>query len=361
MSYSNPSHSATYTLETGTETGITVVESTTTTTEDVYAKTLYVQTGATVIDPTIKNGGQIHASNGGVVSGATIQGNNTARLYGRKGGVISGAVVSGGNLWGFDVPAETASATRPAIIVRDATVYTGELTLRGVNASGANIKIYGGTNYLQNGAYASGVTLSGGTLNMQIQTAQTIVDSGARTIKVDDLHLSDGRVNAYEYATISAAEVTGGTLVVNKGAAVNALDVRGGTVSVSSGGTVRARTGAVLTDLTAVAGAVVNYATNADEEGATFCGANTNIAANVMTFKGKALDVSITNGVVANLGSNGNAYKMGIGNGITADDIGARQRLGFGTLMLAQGLTFKSFFHDYIFIPLGLGITFFSS
>jgi len=320
MPYSNPAQTAVYTLATGTETAITVVESTATTTEDAYAKTLYVQTGATVITPTIKSGGQIHASNGGVVSGATIIGNNTARLYGRRGGVISGAVVSGGNLWGFDVPAETASAGRPAIIVRDATVYTGELTLRGVNASGADIRIYGGVNYLQNGAYASGVTLYGGTLNMQIQTAATIVDSGARTIKVDALRLSGGRVNAYEYATISGAEVTGGTLVVNKGAGVFALDLRGGTVNVLSGGAVRAMTGAVLTNLTAVSGAVVNYATNADAEGATICGANTNIAANVMTFSGKVLDVAITNGVVTNLGNNGNAYKMGVGEGITVDD-----------------------------------------
>ena len=199
---------------------------------------------------------------------------NRCRLDARQGGVISGATVRSGAemvMWGgsaYDVVAEG---------------------------------LYNNANKVH--LYVISRTTDGGLLE------RATVGSGAY------LEIGDGGVGSQITLTGDAsAYVSSGGVLTDINAAA------GGKIIVSSSGVVNVSATNVLNNIKTVAGAQVNFVEHAD--GVMLQGASTNIAASTFYYNGatQALGFKATNGVVTNLGADGNIYRLSVGDDIVVND-----------------------------------------
>ena len=271
-------------------------------------------------------GGKMTISASGYVSGLTIDNSVTAKetvvANGRiddlvmsgtnigasavvlaQNAVLSGAIISG--TYGRSVLVINQGGSANSVDVLNGNIYMyGDGEISNLRQSGGQViarashtvisnadVVSAGTLYLQNGASAYDVTVSnGGTLNVQWVTYGY----------TDNLNPTARRVNV----------LNGGNVSVASGALISADVDNGGVVNVSSGG--------MVSDLNTTAGARINLVV--EKNIGTIQGADTNIAAGTLYFSGTALGASVENGVMKNLGMDGNRYSINVGTGITVED-----------------------------------------
>ena len=126
-----------------------------------------------------------------------------------------------------------------------------------------------------------------------------------------------------EIITIAAGVVSTGLIAGTEASGADAGKIvieEGGTLSggtIREGGALSAVYGAVVSDLTAETGAVVEISDGAKTSGAMLTGANTNIAEGTLYYMGTAITGNVVNGTLSNL--NG-IYRICVGEGITVTD-----------------------------------------
>ncbi|MBP5532241.1 MAG: hypothetical protein J6Y54_09480, partial [Lentisphaeria bacterium] len=209
----------------------------------------------------------LHISSGAVARKITLSG---ALAYASQGGSVNGALVaSGGHLWCFDA-VDKVGTERPIISCTGVTVQAnGDLTVRGVNARGSGIVVSGGSVWIENGASAQDITMSGGNMYISANPGTAMIDSGA-AVSVKDL------------------KVIGGTVVVNSGGKIVNANI--------------------------AAGAIIKF--NKDGGNATLQGDRTNIAEGTLYFGNTAVAGHAANGVLAGLVIENAQFS--IGDGIVA-------------------------------------------
>ena len=174
------------------------------------------------------------ASSGAFIEDADLQ---YGRLAMSQGATVSGATITGGALDLYDAPQEW-HYDRAAMLVNEATVTAGRIFFRGSNASGANIVIANTDkdNYIQNGAYVSGLTIRSG--KMVEHYNNTLVDGDLRPF-VEDVNVSGGNLSI-GWGAAKDVRITGGNIVVygvaDHPTLIEDLAVSGGTVAVVSNG-----------------------------------------------------------------------------------------------------------------------------
>ena len=324
-----------------TMTGGTVNLNNNTTADDltVNAGKLNIAAGATVNGLTVNE----TATSGGisvrgrvndlVMSGATL---TTEALYLYAGGAISGGMLYGkhqinhiymvgGEINDFDVVngniyqlagGEITNLRQSGgqVIARGSgAIVSGAVVIKG---EGQN----GGEFYAQNGASAFAVTAKdGGKIYAYMGTAfahgtdlnPTIFDadiSAGGSGIVEGGGIFDGvRVHEGGSATVGNS----GSMIVRDSA---------WNVTVNNGGVVNLDLNETLINAQTKTGAHVNFVDN--KSAAAIAGADTNIAASTFYYNGATvgLGFTATNGVVRNLGADGNLYRIAIGDGITVED-----------------------------------------
>jgi len=201
-------------------------------------------------DVTIQQG-TFRVYSGGELRGLSQNG-GLLRLY--AGGYVSGGDIGDGSVYLFDGADMTGVDDRDRIIAEDFRVSSGMLFLRGTNVSGSDITIYGGIAYVQNGAIADGVNVSGGAVSAYLQTNPGCVDnnvSGA-TVKnavltageifiggggaAENVTVEGGRFNIDDYSPsiISGVTVTGGTMSLGMGHVTDLDVVAGGELTLGN-------------------------------------------------------------------------------------------------------------------------------
>ena len=309
-----------------------------------------------LIEGVVQSGGYLHVATDGEMRGVVMSNMADSNVIGQGKltdftllkGIVSGAsmaVLSGGIIDGGEVRLRDVNGgakledvtilTKSAIVdqvgnlVSNARVSGGILYVQ-YGASGSDIDLYTGAKlHINQNASGANIRISGGTLVLNEASAQ----SGGSTT---DVTMYDGEIKVQYGATISDVAVSGGKLTVNAGTTANAvtigedgsatvagtLDVADSAwnVTVNNGGTVNVASGMTVVDIKTNAGAHVDVVR--DENRATIAGDKTNIAASTFFYAGSAnaLGMSVVNGVVKNLGADGNYYRLAFGSGITIED-----------------------------------------
>ncbi|MBP5531848.1 MAG: hypothetical protein J6Y54_07470, partial [Lentisphaeria bacterium] len=276
-----------------------------------------------------------------IASGGRINGKDKVGIMDLTGGAkFNEAYVSGGSVF-LSANAEITNVelTGGAVILRGEETYV----------SGATV--LGGTLHIQNGGKGDDITIAGGALSV---TDTNMTNPAGKTEIVNDVTMTAGTITVSSGGTINRLAAEGGTINVNSAGVVNTVDVAGGklmvfgngtandvtvgengsaivsgtlnvatsawNVQVNNGGVVSLDANETLGNAKTVAGAHVNYKEN--KSGATIKGAETNIAASTFYYNGATVanGFSVENGVVRDLGADGNVYRIGIGDGITVED-----------------------------------------
>ncbi|MBP5530654.1 MAG: hypothetical protein J6Y54_01305, partial [Lentisphaeria bacterium] len=335
--------------------------------------------GNTVTDLIVLSGGSLYTGNNFKVynavvsSGATWSKTNTAQVGGRntdiKQGVVYGLVdlgvdfyISGGVASNLDLTSRTVGGQsynqlhlfevtvsggfvndKTRLVVSstdsadDAEVY--DLTVRtGGSASFqagllvSNLKVetntsvgFGDNVKCIDLDIADGATVNFGTYkNINLGGSKTVIAAGVVTNNVlgadfaaatgigTDLEVANTyNVNILDGFTVSSGNVlAGGTLAISNGGVASAT-------TVQTDGALNVLAGATVSDLVVSTGARVDFVRDA-----LFTGADTNVAASTFYYDGAAdaLGFSIQDGVVKDLGSDGNAYRIRLGDGLVVSD-----------------------------------------
>jgi len=336
--------------------------------------------GNTVTDLTVLSGGTLYTGNNfrlynAVLStGATWSKTNAALVGGRSTdigrGVNFGLVklgddfyVSGGVVRNLDLTSKTVGGaaynqlhllevtvsggfvnenTRLVVSstdsaddaeVYDLTVRTGGSASFQAGLLVSNLKVETGTSIGLGGDgvkcidldIAAGATVNfGSNKNINLGGAQTTIASGVVTNSIlgadfaadtgvgTDLEVANTyNVNILDGFTVLSGNVSaGGTLNLSSGGGASAT-------TIQSDGALNVLAGATVSDLVAATGARVDFVRDA-----LFTGADTNVAASTFYYDGAAdaLGFSIQDGVVKDLGSDGNAYRIRLGDGLVVSD-----------------------------------------
>ncbi|MBP5532319.1 MAG: hypothetical protein J6Y54_09885, partial [Lentisphaeria bacterium] len=305
---------------------------------------------------TISSGGILYVSNGGVASDVTVLSFGSASIAG--GGTISGAVLR-------DDYFNTSGNPHTAIymtngLVNDVDVIRGNIhaagtgTVTNLRQSGAQVIMRGantfvsgavvtgkregrttdhelGRLYFQDDAVGSDITVgSGGMIYAYRFTGNDFANQRATDIDINkggsavaskggsfyDIRIHDGGM-----MTVASAGYASGVTVDNNATVYVSSGAQISDLAVANGGVIHALEDAAITDLHANTGATVDYANGLKTSGAMIRGDKTNVAAGTLVYQGKQLDATITDGVMTNLGNNGNNYRMRVGEGITVQNV----------------------------------------
>ena len=169
--------------------------------------------GASATDVTVNAGGDLSACISGKITNATVNG---GQLCAVTTGTIESAVVYGGYL--------QASQTNGSALLKSATAAGGTVIVRSATNRATDLRVEAGEAYIQSGASADKLTVTGGTLY----------------VLYDDTSATDATVTGGLYrvdfnAKASGARQIGGTVSVGTGAELTDLTVSGGSVVVNSG------------------------------------------------------------------------------------------------------------------------------
>ena len=325
---------------------------------------IYVYNTAVLEDVTVTSGA-IYLPDGGILRNLTQYGAGVPVMRGEH------AYCSGATIYGGSLDFQNGGKGQD-VVMHDGTTlnvmdngYGWNLT-NGIHGSGAKVSgldMIGGLANVRAGGALEDVRISGGSVRLTSSTegsgfhsayiSGATMTGGALTLNAKtsgyDVRIAGGA--AYVAGAISGATMTAGTLNVNNGGAVSALTADGGTLNVSTGatgadvtvgengsavvagtmnvktsawnvqidngGTLIAVEGDTLNNISALAGATVDYANGLKTSGAMLRGDQTNIAANTLKYQGNALDATVADGVMTDLGKNGNNYRLRVGEGIT--------------------------------------------
>ncbi|MBP5530851.1 MAG: hypothetical protein J6Y54_02320, partial [Lentisphaeria bacterium] len=297
--------------------------------------TLVLRTGAFASDTTI-NGGTLNINGGdvaGTASGAVLL---AGAVSVGAGATLSGAIVRGGAFYAYGIASD--------VTISNGGVFSAYKIGDGTTAAGQKIIVSeGGNAYAQtSGAMMSDVTVySGGTVTLWQASVNGADIAGSAVLwgggKLNDAVVRDGaNIAVNNLAVASNINVVGGVVDVKVGGTANDVTIGEGgaatvagtlnvktsawNVTVSNGGTVNVASGMTVVDIKTNAGAHVDVVR--DENRATIAGDKTNIAASTFFYAGSAnaLGMSVVNGVVKNLGADGNYYRLAFGSGITIED-----------------------------------------
>ena len=220
---------------------------------------LYIKDGGKSLNTTINSGGStLLCDNVSVINESAILGNR--------------GICSGNNL----------------------TISSGGFALyRGSNISGSNVIVSeGGSLRIQNGATVNSLTINSNGSVLIEKTESAYIDN--------------------QYSPIVSNLIINQSAIVNIGS--NAIL---NNVSMGSGTLIEPIESASITNLNIVVGAKCDL--NSGDEvtsGAKINGSNTNAPEGTLYYQGKPLDCTISNGIVTNLGENGNYYRIQFGSNI---------------------------------------------
>ena len=314
-------------------TTLDAISGTTVSNATVNYGTLVLRTGAFASDTTV-NGGVLNVSGGdATASGAVLL---AGAVSVGAGASLSGAIVRGGAFYAYGIASD--------VTISNGGVFSAYKNGDGTTAAGRKIVVSsGGKAYAQaSNAMMSDVTVySGGTVTLWQATVSGADIAGSAILwgggKLNDAVVRDGaNIAVNNLAVASNINVVGGVVDVKAGGTANDVTIGEGgaatvagtlnvktsawNVTVSNGGTVNVASGMTVVDIKTNAGAHVDVVR--DENRATIAGDKTNIAASTFFYAGSAnaLGMSVVNGVVKNLGADGNYYRLAFGSGITIED-----------------------------------------
>ena len=233
--------------------------------------TVNISSGGVVSGGEFAYGAYFNVSSGGLLTGATLSGavSGAFTQMVRSGGTVENCYITKNVVHFFDGAAAVVDPDRAVMYCRSNTAESGgTMFLRGVNVRAEDLKILsGGLLFLQNGAQAENVTVSGGRITMERNSGSGCVDSGARAsianvdIKsggtmmivdavADRVDITSGWVSAGSSATLTNFRIySGGSLTVTNNPLAEVDVYSGGRISgnntagtfenirVSSGGT----------------------------------------------------------------------------------------------------------------------------
>ena len=339
-------------------------------------------------DVTLSSGGILYVSNGGFASNVTVLSNGSAVISG--GGTISGAVLNDTVLSNGSNPHTAIYISNCAGLVNDVDVIRGNIyaqgtgTVTNLRQSGAQVIMRGadtyvsgavvtgkrdgrttdhelGRLYFQDDAVGSDITVGSGGMIYAYRFTGASAFNDQRAIDIDIIAGGSAVVSTYgKFYDIRIHD--GGRMTVgNNGYASGVTMDEGASAFVTSGGSMdtgitsvwnlyvssaaklNAASGAQLVNLKTYAGAHVDVVR--DENFATIQGSQTNIVASTLYYAGSAnaLGASVVNGVVKNLGADGNYYRLAFGDGITVENgkvLGDWRLSAFGGAVISGGSTF---------------------
>jgi autotransporter passenger strand-loop-strand repeat protein len=239
--------------------------------------------------PTVKGKKLAISGAAMIASGGRINGSSNVGIMDLTGGAtFNEAYVSGGSVFLSGLATITnVEQTGGAVILRGEESYV----------SGATV--LGGTLHIQNGGKGDDITIAGGSLSI---TDTKMTNPAGSSEIVNDVTM------------------TAGSITIGSGGTVNNLNATGGRINVSSAAVLNVEATNVLNNINTYAGARVNFVEHAT--GVMLQGSNTNIAASTFYYAGaaQALGFTVTNGVVENLGADGRAYRLSVGDEIVVND-----------------------------------------
>ena len=269
-----------------------------------YLENLVLISGISAMSPLVGNGGTLTLRNDGVAIGALVSG---GILNVNGGGVASNAVVSGGGI----VNVNDNGLGSDALVVAD-----GRLNLNdGGVAKGVNIS--GGSVYAYDGGTLDGGSISGGLLRIY---------AGAQ---VGGVTMNTGNVYILDNAAARNMAQTNGRTYISGGATAYSMNMGGGFNYAAAGAT--------LVNYTATGG---NTYFSDSEDTPFLVGGDTNINTKRLRYypnSNTGLSLRVTNGVVYDLGTDGNLFRLGVGDDIlvSGGSVGNDCRLSaFGNAVL---------------------------
>ena len=271
-------------------------------------------------------GGKMTISASGYVSGLTIDNAVTAKETVVANGRIDNLVMSGANIGASAVVLAQNAVLSGAVL---SGTYGRSILVVNQGGSANDVDVLNGNIYMYGDGEISNLRQSGGQV---IARASHTVIRNAEVASTGALYVQNG-ASAYDVTVSNGGNLTvhwvtygftdnlnptaqrvnvlnGGNVSVASGTLISANIDNGGVVNVSSGG--------MVSDLNTAAGARINLVV--EKNIGTIQGGNTNIAAGTLYFSGTALGASVENGVLKNLGMDGNRYSINVGTGITVED-----------------------------------------
>ncbi|MBP5532122.1 MAG: hypothetical protein J6Y54_08880, partial [Lentisphaeria bacterium] len=305
----------------------------------ITAGAITVGSGGT-INRLAATGGTINVSSAGTLNSVTVGNKATLNV---SGGTANSTTV---NLQGgmYVYSGGTANSTTVNAM--------GGMHVSGGVANSTIVNSYGNMHVRSGGTVNEATVNSSGTLYVSsgVANSTTVNSRGNMNISsggvANAITVNSGNLYVFESGVANSTTANGGNLYLFSGGTINGLTATSGTVNVFSGGTINnAAVTNTLNDLQVFEGATVNYKENKGV--ALLQGSNTNIAASTFHYNGaaEANGFSVENGVVKNLGEDGKAYRLTVGDGIVVENatINSGWRISaVATAVVSGGLAYGS-------------------
>ena len=281
-----------------------------------------VGAGAAVNDLQL-DGGYFNASSGADIRGLIV---SSGRFWASNGGYVSGVDVISDRFYLYDNVALT-DVERATIVGSDIRISGGSMVLRGVNASAYDATLYDGRMYVQNGAIASNVTVSGGKLKIYTQSGNNVDYNKDGALVVGATVASGGIVDIESGGVLSGGVFVSGAsmTVVKYGQVAFEIVEAGAEINLNfwdgNEGAEPGNADALITDWGSFdAGATVNVSLVDAAVGREYKvadSANTNVTLNCLDCYRNVFDVVVRTGETASNAFQGIDYDFTDGKSIT--------------------------------------------
>ena len=186
----------------------------------------HMEVGDGGIASSIDVTGDVTLNSGGVLRDV-VQHDGLVQVY--AGAALFNAELIDGDIYLFDTPEQTG-VERAAMTAENVTVSGGRYFLRGTNVSGSDVTMHGGILYVQNGAVARNINISGGTIDVRQQSNSQCVDYDVTRAAAENVDvLSGGSVHLESGGFITSGTLhAGASMTVYKGAGADVVSVESG-------------------------------------------------------------------------------------------------------------------------------------